>query len=490
MFTALARKLVFPLYNQLANEIVTDNTDPFCDVPEFPEDSDEKITVLFRLSLNEFVALSSAIDVGSDVAFGDDAVKIWKLWVTAYMCAQFCDEVALCFENEQSALMIAVAAALQNNPLLLAAISGSISNLGSGVPGQPLTTTQAGSNFLPENVKVDDVCDNNALWGACLYLVQSGNRAITDFFEDIEAASNTLETSAIVAEAVPAAGGFASAAAQFADQLQENLTEGYAAAYTEDYEEQLACAIFCAAQIGCSLDMNTLVEIMNQRLPSPADATNFGLVMARIGTGTFSGAEIADAAFYIYFTALKFGQQFGTVVGIRPLTDLMSLGADQLASDNWSVLCDCPEFWCVSLDSSNGLDTVFAAISGSFGPQAQWSGTGWQCVPGAAQSRISILAADLGGTFDITSVILVMSVLVNNGDTNAIALYKYDGSYTLITQEAAALETSLDANQPLAGLAFDVVCDAAVGGAAVPGEIIEVRISGTGTAPTIGVPCA
>lgn len=372
-----------------------DLENPDCDSsPVLFPDETTPVKFVFEASLAQVTKMLSALEKGAQLSYPNEWHNVWWSFVQNLECkVTICEEVAQCFTDENEALMIAVAAALQNNPTLLAGLSGAISNLGSGVPGQPLTTSQSSADFLPANVKPDDECDNDALWGACLYLVQSGNRAITDFFEDIEAASNTLETSAIVAETIPAAGDYAAAAANFADQLQENLTEGYAAAYTENYEEQLACEIFCAARAAdCTLGMDTLIDIMNERLPDPAEVTSFGLVMTRIGTGIFSGQEIADAAFLIYFTALKFGQQFGSTIGIRPLTDLMSLGADQLASDNWETLCDCdiePTFVVqANIDptlSPPGQDSGFdveEGISYTLSAAGAWSGGGITFGPG------------------------------------------------------------------------------------------------------------
>jgi len=343
MFDASPRPLPYPLDRASNLEVIVPEGDEICGLPAFPEDSDEQITVLFRLSLNQFVALATAIDVGSDIAYGNDGLKVWYLWQVAVMCASFCEEMALCFQDENPALMTAVAEAIRNNPTLRLAVSDAISEEGGATPGLPLSETASATNRLPDNVydeEGDCILDN--LWGGILYLVQTANRAINDFFEIIESAGNTLETATIVAETIPAAGDYVAAAGAFADQLQENISEGYAAAYTEEYEEQLACEIFCIAKENCDLSIDQLIEILNQRLPDPGDFSDFGLVMARIGSGTYSGAEIADVAFYLYFTALRFGQQFGATLGIRPLTDMMSLGADFLSSDNWELLCDCP----------------------------------------------------------------------------------------------------------------------------------------------------
>lgn len=344
MYAALPRPLPYPLDRASNLEVLTpENEDP-CGLPAFPEDSDEDITVIFRLSLNKFVALATAIDVGSDIAYSTDGIKVWYMWQAAVMCAQFCEEVALCLTNEDPAVVAALASLITNNQTIINAISNSITNAGGAIPGQPLSPQQMQSDTLPPNVKNETgECELNALWGACLFLVQSGNRTITDFFEQVEAASNTLETTAIVAQTIPAAGAYASAAVEFADQLQETLAEGYAGAYTETYENELACALFCAARAGCELTPDMLIQVMAERVGYIEGTENFGVIMEVIGVGVWTGSAIADTAFWMYFGALAFGQQFGDTLGIRPLTDLMSLGADQLNSDNWETLCDCPD---------------------------------------------------------------------------------------------------------------------------------------------------
>jgi len=257
-----------------------------------------------------------------------------------------CEMVAECFETGNEALIEALANAIRTNPLLQAAIADALTQQGGGVPGKPISPGQATGNLLPDNVRTEEgECIEDNLWGAMLYVVQSGNRVIEDFFQVLEAASNTLESMEIVAKAIPAAGDYISSAAGFADQMQENIAENYTAAYTEAYEQSLACDLFCAARLGCELSIDTMIALVNDRLTAPLDIGDMGEIMAGIASGTWVGDEIADVAFLVYFSALKFGQQFGDQIGIRPLPVIMSLGADQLASDNWEVLCECADEW-------------------------------------------------------------------------------------------------------------------------------------------------
>lgn len=487
MFGAPVRPLPFPLDRTSNLEVLTDDERLPCGVPEFPEDSDERITVLFRLSLNEFVALATAIDVGSDIAYSTDGIKVWWLWQVSVMCAQFCEEVALCLTNEDPAVVEALANLITTNQTIINAISNSITNAGGAIPGQPISQQQAASDTLPPNVRnEEDECILNALWGACVYLVQSGNRAITDFFEQLEAASNTLETAAIVSQTIPAAGPYASAAAEFADQLQETLAEGYAGAYTETYENELACALFCLARVNCELTPDMLVEVMNSRLEYGTVPAEFGTVMARIGTGVFIGSQIADSMFYIYFTALRFGQQFGEILGFRPLTDLMSLGADLLASNNWETLCDCPEEWEQVFDFEVD-DGGFTAPYGSYS-----EGVGWI----AAEIEAGLFYTALSVSINVVTSINYMKAEYDmagvTGDPQTDRIWKdsdtganYLDSQTNADGTGRVLEYD-GADIDVTALGFTAAVSACVG-AFCGGDLVlkKITVRGFGTNPFI-----
>lgn len=343
-YDAAPRPLPYPLDRASNLEVVVPEDTFVCGIPEFPEDSDEKIPVVFNLSLNDFVALATSIDVGSDIAYGDDGLKIWYLWVASVMCANFCDEVAECIDNSEN-VQTALANQIRNNPLLAMAIADAIGGIGGFTPGVPISPEQATSDITPGNIHDGDTCDLNASWGAALYLTQSANRLITDFFESTETLTNVLERMQKLVGLIPAIGNTIENLASFADELYDDLKEGYAGAYNETVEEQIACDIFCVIQENCTLTVDDLIQIFADRLGT-ISPTVFASVITFVGTGTFVGTPIVDAMYYLYFTAMKFGQVFGSATsgmfGIRPLTQLMGLGADQLASDNWITLCDCP----------------------------------------------------------------------------------------------------------------------------------------------------
>ncbi len=415
-FTAPVRLLPFPLDRAVELVVETPAGEEVCGLPVFPADSDERITVLFRLSLNEFVALASAIDAGIDPAYGADAQKVWWIWVARVMCASFCEEMALCLTNESQPVLDALSNLFVTNTQIINAIQQAVAAAGGSTPGAPISASQAAANILPENLPPN--CDMNALWGGCLYLVQSGDRAIGDFFDILEVATNTLERASITASAIPAVGADIAAVAAFADQLLSEIAENYVAAYTQTYEEQLACEIFCAARDTCELSVDTLINVINARFASPLNVSDFALMMASFMTGVYTGEDVANFAFLLYFTALKYGQKFGATVGIRPLTILMGLGADQLASDNWQTLCACPG-QCWSTDDFTISDQGWASGIRNDPPyNASYSaGIGWVRGKDAGSGSIplEIWKAHSNGT--VIKALEVYYTLTAGGDT-------------------------------------------------------------------------
>jgi len=338
-YTGPARHLPYPLdravsFNEEMPDAAAGST-----LPAFPEDPDERITVFFRWSLNEFVAMATCVDVGRDPAYSTQAELMWWIWATSIM-ANLCEEVALCFQDQNPTLMDAVAGAIRTNQTIADAVAAAIANAGGATPGTSLTPEQAQSDLTPENIHDGDTCDLNAAWGASLYLTQRAKRAITDFFEGTETLTNTLERMTKLVGLVPAIGNTVENLAGFADEIYEDLKENFEGAYNEDIEDGIACEIFCKIQADCALSIDDIIDIFAERL-STINPTLFASVITFIGTGAFVGPLVVDAMFYLYFTALKFGQAFGGFLGVRPLSQLMGLGADQLASDNWMDLCDC-----------------------------------------------------------------------------------------------------------------------------------------------------
>lgn len=460
-----------------------DLPDPDCENSpvSFP-DNDTPVEFLFSASLADVKRMLSALEKGAQLSYPNDWHNVWWLFVKNLECAlSICDAFADCLTAENEAVVEALAALIRNNQTIISAIADSLSSGGGAVPGRSLTDSQAREDVLPENVRDGEGdCILDALWGGTLYLVQSGNRAITDVFEIIESASNTLENMEIISRNIPAAGDYIATAAAFADQLQEVIAEGYSAAYTETFEENLACAIFCTARTDCELSVDDLMDIMNARLSEPMDLGDFGEIMAGIATGTWVGDDIANVAFLLFFAALRFGQQFGGTVGIRPLDILMSLGADQLASDNWETLCDCPEIWDYAFPDGDNWDAW--TLNDFAGAQTAVVAT---ALVGAENTtnNANFLSAEIVATGDVSHFEFDVAWIDGNSG-NACILY-VDGT-PVETQELLASGTrTVGASGTWTGMhTYSILMGINGGtGATRHTEVTAARFNGDGTNP-------
>jgi hypothetical protein len=70
---------------------VTDITTVGVETPQAPtvtwvtSDPNKRVTVELELSLNEYVALATSLDVGRDIAYSDESEYIWWLWTRAFI---------------------------------------------------------------------------------------------------------------------------------------------------------------------------------------------------------------------------------------------------------------------------------------------------------------------------------------------------------------------------------------------------------------------
>lgn len=82
------RPLPWPLKESLVLTRTTED-DAGCEPASsfvWPDDPDERVFIPFSLSLNEYNVLASTIDVGSDIAYGDDAIRVMWLWMRNMRC--------------------------------------------------------------------------------------------------------------------------------------------------------------------------------------------------------------------------------------------------------------------------------------------------------------------------------------------------------------------------------------------------------------------
>lgn len=165
----------------------------------------------------------------------------------------------------------------------------------------------------------------------------------------------------------------------------------------------------------------------------------------------------------------------------------INLLGENLRPAELGLLPDCPcGDWCISITGAD-LQTLFFA-AGGLGPQAIWTGTGWARNDAVAPSRITI-AIDLEASYNVKKIRVVNSAAITGGADNIKNILSYPAYATMASQPGTA-DTLFDfgTGTPVATFAIDCITDV-IGYTSVPGEVVEVQITGSGTPPIIGTLC-
>jgi len=100
------------------------------------------------------------------------------------------------------------------------------------------------------------------LWSAISALVDYCNRANLDFLQTIEALTNSIELSGLIAEATPAIGDQLGAVINMADKVIEFATENYIAYETEQILTALKCRLFCEFREQSQVSLEDIVRVI------------------------------------------------------------------------------------------------------------------------------------------------------------------------------------------------------------------------------------
>lgn len=345
------RDLQYPLNRSLVAELQTGAEELTLTQFEWATtDPDERVVIALELSLNEFIGLSSSIDVGSDIAFGEDAILIWWTWVRSFTSVDFCSKVAEC---------------VLNDPTVQAAISTAFSGNGGaggvGTPNAPLPQSLREENLFPSDL----VCDNGHIFNQCLEVVQALDRAAVDFFQIVEAITNPAEYAVLLADNWGAAGAIPASVAETAAWLQDTIAETYNAAYTASVESELACALFCVAEPTCSLSLDDIYNAYQEEstidLP---DLNDIASVFDFLFTVTLNTDKLIVASVHLMILAmLRWGSSFANI-GTWSYLKIVLESAKSGTNTGWTA-CSCASLLCWEYDFTAGVQHGFVFVGNS-----------------------------------------------------------------------------------------------------------------------------
>jgi len=403
--TGSIRDLQYPLNRSADLESDTPNVPAisFIDLSAWQtEDSDERVRIVLDLSLNEYVALASCVDVGRDIAYGDNSIYLWWTWVRSIVSMSICADVVDCIEND-SDVQNAI-----NNVVSLNSQSESRNY------GQSQEDVILGSGNNP-------TCDVDVLWGGIDNLIESTNTQNEDILEQFEAFTNIYEFFAdVVGNITVIDEASIDAILGWITYIQNNIAENYVAEVTQAYLDELKCDIFCLVKADCALTPQVLFDYFAGRLSGSISFDDLIETMLEfIVTGTWSGTQIADAFFLSNFMMRAGFGRLLDFVGFNSI-DLDTRLGFLNPSNAWELLCDeCPEMAVIEFDftlSDGGWDVALG--------RGEWvDGVGWNTTEQGNNMRIAI-GFDFASVLDIYKVEWDIDMtLANPAVNNAVSMY-------------------------------------------------------------------
>ena len=266
----------------------------------------------------QIMKLLSACEAGAELLYPDSKYDItYPLRRAIYCMPTFCEAVQSCIEGNPN-------------------ITNIIINLGGG-KGE-----EGKEGVLPPVPEINPVtgetCDLDALFAYSTQVVDWVNDTITDIFERIEAATNSLELLNETLEMIPGLGWLA-APLDVANVLQEQLAENYAAEFTSALRDELRCGLFCRLKQTCIVDWRTLYEYFGEVAGQQILEIDVEDIGEYFTTGVFSGSEIVYGSYWLVLGMLSFA---GDVLGTN--YDKFSKISASFLNDSdpdWNLLCGC-----------------------------------------------------------------------------------------------------------------------------------------------------
>jgi len=228
---------------------------------------------------------------------------------------------------------------------------------GTNNPGQPFTNEQILTNLAGGT---NPGCDLDILWAQCLALVQFTNRAATDIFERVEAATNVVELAGL-GDDVPFIGIVlklfgAELATNAVNYWQEAIAEGYAAEYTETLEYDLACRLFCVCRTDCIVTIDRVYDVFYSLVSDviPTNPLEWLELLALLAGIDMTAETVVVLVFWALWGSAKLGQMMFETVTLAFLQTLLGLAVND-ASEDWILLCtDCTNYTVQQFDVYSG----------------------------------------------------------------------------------------------------------------------------------------
>lgn len=481
------RDLNFPLNISSSVTYDTPNTPAITDiVPNWPTtDNDELVTVTLKLSLNEYVALASCVDIGSDIAYSDAAVYLWWVWVRSINTMDFCEQVNDC---------------ITTNPTTQTAINNTIINSGNVNPNSIDPDNTTGGDRVPD-AETESVapppptCDKDALWAGIREMVDRIDQNGRDVLEDLQFINDKIEMWGEIIDLVPLLGDTIKDIGDLFTAQIPDLLNAYNSASSPTFLDNVACDLFEMVCNDCRYP--TFDEVFSYfgslsyfSLPSFTTMTYGGLWdLIKTVSGTVPESLWYSINVWQCFT-IGIGGTFKRSYGAKTFEIWASFGEDN-PNDNWTLLCDgCGDEWAMEWTGAIlANDWYFAQANyGSFvtdkmvaanNPDSKFCFPKIDIPSGEAPVNITAIYADVEGNITRSSSGRGVEFYTDNGFKFKYVFPTATGAFNYNASWAA---NGVDVNN-----AIEVRLIVPQNGSNDPsafGYITRLRIEGNGTIPS------
>lgn len=349
------RPIQYPLNRSAdVSSPLPDENATYIDLSEWPTaDSDERIPVILDVSLNEYVALATAIDVGRDISYGDNSILIWYIWVRSIIALDICQKIADCIDTSE-----AVQTALQNS------VVGDVNSI-----ARPSEYTQPAFDLSGQ-----PICDNDAIYGYVYALWQYIDRNNQDFLQQMAEATNYTEQLAKFITLIPLADQLpVDEILGWVEAFGDYNLEAYNASITIGLEQEIICDLFCIAQTGCTITMQQVWDYFVTKFGGfnlPTLTANFIEWVSFMALGQYPN----DRVVYMWCLFQLFCAFAGaTFIGINTVKPYALFAQAGEPDTEWSILCtECgPDpFATITFDDPNNYSIQNGSLAtGEGNPQ-------------------------------------------------------------------------------------------------------------------------
>lgn len=294
----------------------------------FPPEGD---LLAFYFTDQTFERVYSALVNGSQLTYGNEGTQVlWDFLQNVEYPVTICAKMIDCITND-SDVRDALYNWLNTDPRAKNLIQDIVSKGSSGGGGVGVTAE-----------------DDDALFGACTFLIDTMHDAITDFNQQAELGTNLRERANIILQAIPVFGDAIASIPEYIDELFDNVIEIFDGQYTDTpitgSRDRLRCGLFCLAQandrsLTWELIQTYFWDLVSFESTIPNLALDF---VGFLATGSWAGQDVVNISFANMATAMSVGSKFGSQ-NFPNLQTIMSLGLNNPDSD-WMTVCeDCPE---------------------------------------------------------------------------------------------------------------------------------------------------